>query len=90
MKRLGLREANQDFARLVRAVRAGEQVILLDRGRPIARVVPLVGPASTIERLEVRGLLSRGPKAGLLSPFRPLRVRPGLSRAVLEEREERG
>jgi prevent-host-death family protein len=90
VKRLGLRQANQDFASLVRAVRAGEEVVLLDRGRPIARVVPVVEPASIIERLEVRGLLVPSRKPGLLSPFRPLRIRPGLSRAVLEERQERG
>jgi prevent-host-death family protein len=90
MKRLGLREANQDFARLVRAVRAGEEVVLLDRGRPIARVVPVIEPASIVERLEARGLLNPSRKPRLLPPFRPLGVRPGLSRAVLEEREERG
>ena len=90
MKRLGLRQANQDFASLVRAVRAGEVVVLLDRGRPIARVVPVVEPASIIERLEARGLLVPCRKPGLLSLFRPLRIRSGLSRAVLEEREERG
>jgi prevent-host-death family protein len=90
MKRLGLREANQKFSRLVRAVRAGEEVVLLDRGRPIARVVPIVDPASIDERLEARGLLLPCRRPGPLTPFRPLRVRPGLSRAVLEEREERG
>jgi prevent-host-death family protein len=90
VKRLGLRQANQDFARLVRAVRAGEEVVLLDRGRPIARVVPVVEPASIIERLEVRGFLVPCKKPGFLPPFRPLRIRPGLSRAVLEEREEHG
>jgi prevent-host-death family protein len=90
VKRLGLRQANQDFASLVRAVRAGEEVVLLDRGRPIARVVPVVEPATIIERLESRGLLVPCRRPGSLPPFRPLRIRPGLSRAVLEEREERG
>ena len=90
MKRLGLRQANQDFARLVRAVRAGEEVVLLDRGRPIARVLPVVEPVSIVKRLEARGLLSPCRQAGSLPPFRPVRIRAGLSRAVLEEREQRG
>lgn len=90
MKRLGLREANQNFARLVRALRRGEEVLLLDRGRPIARVVPTVKAESVIDRLEARGLLTRCRKPGLLPRFRPIRVRGGLSRAVLEERAERG
>jgi prevent-host-death family protein len=90
VKRLGLRQANQDFARLVRAIRAGEEVVLLDRGRPIARVVPVVEPGSIVERLEARGLLAPCRKPGALAPFRPLRARAGLSGAVLEERGERG
>lgn len=34
--RLGLREANQQFARVIRAVRAGQEVVLTDRGQPLA------------------------------------------------------
>jgi prevent-host-death family protein len=90
VRRLGLRQANQDFARLVRSVRAGEEVLLLDRGRPLARVIPVAEPTAVIERLEARGLLLPCRKPGPLPPFRPSRIRGGLSRAVLQEREERG
>ncbi|HJW68264.1 MAG TPA: hypothetical protein VJ829_02780 [Candidatus Binatia bacterium] len=38
MKRFGLRQANQDFASLVRTLRNGEEVLLLDRGKPLAVV----------------------------------------------------
>ena len=34
--RLGLRAANQQFARMMRAVRAGSEVVLTDRGQPLA------------------------------------------------------
>src|SRR5437870_5240457 len=39
--KLGLREANQKFSKLVRAVRAGQEVVLTDRGEAIAVVKPL-------------------------------------------------
>lgn len=39
--RLGLREANQQFARVIRTVRAGREVVLTDRGVPIAVIKPL-------------------------------------------------
>ena len=90
MRRVGLREANQRFSRLIRAVRAGEEVVLLDRGVPIAVVKPLSRPKAAMERLQARGLVSAAEKPGPLPAFRPLRVRGGLSRAVREERDERG
>jgi antitoxin (DNA-binding transcriptional repressor) of toxin-antitoxin stability system len=90
VKRFGLRQANQDFARLIRTVRTGEEVMLLDRGRPLARIVRVAGPVPVIQRLEAQGLLLPCRKPGPLSPFRPSRIRRGLSHAVLQEREERG
>ena len=39
--KLGLREANQNFARVIRTVRAGREVVLTDRGVPIAVIKPL-------------------------------------------------
>ncbi len=35
-----LREANQSFARCVREVEAGEELIITRNGRPVARLVP--------------------------------------------------
>jgi len=39
--KLGLREANQQFSKVIKAVRAGKEVILIDRGRPIAVIKPI-------------------------------------------------
>jgi len=90
MKRFGLREANQDFARLVRTLRNGEEVLLLDRGKPLAVVKPVVSSSKALERLTARGLLLPATKPGPLPPFRPIRIRGGLSRAVIADRNERG
>jgi prevent-host-death family protein len=40
-KEVALREANQQFARYVRAVEAGETFVITRRGRPVARLVPV-------------------------------------------------
>ena len=37
---IALREANQQFARYVRAVEAGERFVITRRGKPVARLVP--------------------------------------------------
>jgi prevent-host-death family protein len=89
MKRFGLRTANQQFARLVRAVRHGEDVLLLERGEPFAIVKPVQRAAGILDRLESKGLLVRARRTGTLSPFTPVRMRDGLTRAVLADRDER-
>lgn len=90
MKRFGLREANQNFAGLIRTLRAGEEVLLLDRGKPLALVKPIAPPNRALERLTARGLLLPAARPGRLRPFRPILIRGGLSRAVIADRNERG
>jgi len=34
--RMGLREANQRFSRAIKAVKAGQEVVLTERGTPLA------------------------------------------------------
>jgi hypothetical protein len=43
-----------------------------------------------VERLAAEGVLIPASKPGLLEPARPARVGGGLSRAVSEDRRERG
>jgi len=90
MKRFGLREANQHFARLVRTLRNGEVVLLLDRGKPLAVVKPVAATEKALERLAARGLLLPPTNPGPLPAFRAIRVRGGLSKAVIADRNERG
>jgi antitoxin (DNA-binding transcriptional repressor) of toxin-antitoxin stability system len=89
MKRIGLREANQQFARVIRTVRGGESVTLLDRDRPIAVIRPLPAQCSPVDRVVAEGLLIPASEPGLLPDWRPVRITGGLSRAVREGRRER-
>jgi len=40
VKRAGIREARQHLSVLLEEVRKGREVLITDRGRPVARIVP--------------------------------------------------
>jgi prevent-host-death family protein len=40
-KSIGLRQANQSFARCIREVEGGEEFVITRNGRPVARLVPV-------------------------------------------------
>lgn len=89
--RLGLREANQKFSQAIKAVKAGEEVILTERGRPIAVIKPLNGTDrvnSAITRLEMAGFLRRAAKAKAMPDWKPRALRGApLSQTLREERD---
>jgi prevent-host-death family protein len=93
--RMGLREANQSFSKAIKAVKAGKDVILTERGKPIAVIKPLEQEKSVdaaIRRLEVEGVLRRGPKSGKPMPVWrfPVRIKgKPISDTIREERDER-
>lgn len=72
-------------------VRGGEEVIVTDRGRPVARIVPVSDREPHLAELERRGLIRR-PSARLPDDFldrpRPKVAGPSLVDAVTEERSE--
>ena len=76
MRTAGVREARQDLTSLLDDVRKGREVVITERGRPVARLVPtrprLPFPDLKKVRLEARA------------------ISPRLSQAVLDDREDRG
>ena len=40
MKTAGIRQARQELSAILEEVRRGREVVLTDRGRPVARIVP--------------------------------------------------
>jgi prevent-host-death family protein len=88
---MGLREANQHFSRAVKAVKAGEEVVLTERGKPIAVLKPVAAKAKAeagLQQLEAAGLLRRATKPGPMPPWRPRPLKKGsLSAAIREERD---
>ncbi|MDP2607034.1 MAG: type II toxin-antitoxin system prevent-host-death family antitoxin [Deltaproteobacteria bacterium] len=93
--RLGLREANQQFSKAIKAVKAGKEVILTERGKPIAVIKPLEREENletTIRRLEAEGILRPALKRGPMPApsWKPVRIKgKPLSQTISEERDER-
>lgn len=90
---VGLREANERLSKLMKAVRGGKEILLIERGKPLAVVRPIRQgdeSESTIQRLEVAGLLRPAARRGALPPWRPRPIRGvPLSQTVAEERDDR-
>ena len=91
--RVGLREANQRFSRIVKTVKSGGSVILTDRGRPIAMMRPLRDGRradSVLLRLALAGLVRPATKTGPMARFRPRRLKgKPMSATIREERDLR-
>ncbi len=88
--RMGLREANQRFSRAIKAVKAGEEVVLTERGHPIAVIRPLAAgrQGALLQRLELAGVIRVPGKRAPMPGWTPRRLRGvPLSRTIREERD---
>ena len=76
MRTAGVREARQDLTSLLDDVRKGREVVITDRGRPVARLVPVRErqPFPDLKKVRARG-------RGL--------AKARVSEALLEDREDR-
>ena len=77
MRKAGIREARQSLSALIDEVRKGREIVITDRGRPVARLIPPAAPAA-------RPFPDR-------SAFRrrmPV-LKPSLSETLIEERADR-
>ena len=90
--RMGLREANQQFSKAIKAVKAGKEVVLTERGKPIAVIKPLEQQEKeevVIQRLEAEGILRPALKRGPMSTWKPVRIKGRrISETIREERDE--
>ena len=90
---MGLREANQEFARAIRAVRRGSEVVLTDRGKSIAVIRPLAGQSGVdeaVRRLERIGWLRAAQRRGPLPSWRPRPIQgKPIAETVREGRRDR-
>ena len=91
--KLGLREANQHFSKAIRAVRAGKEVILTERGQPIAVIKPIQDEHASdaaLKRMADEGLITLPTRKGPLPRFEPVPIsgRP-LSQTIIDDRDDR-
>ena len=91
--KLGLREANQQFSKAIKAVRAGKEVVLTERGQPIAVIKPIQDgheSGAALKRMADEGLVTLPSRKGPLPRFEPvpLSSRP-LSQTIIDDRDDR-
>ena len=77
MKKAGIREARQNLSVLLEEVKKGREILITDRGKPVARLVP--------EREESRVRFGSHKSIRKRMP----RLDPPLSQRISEERDER-
>jgi antitoxin (DNA-binding transcriptional repressor) of toxin-antitoxin stability system len=91
--RMGLREANQRFSKAVKAIKAGTEVILTERGTAIAVIRPLrksEDPDAIIERLRATGFLTAADSPKPLPSWKPRPIRgEAASKTIQKQRNER-
>jgi len=95
MKKASVTEVKNNLSALIDGVQGGSPVLIVDRGRPVARLEPIVGPPDDHGRLArlvrdgvVRPARASVPKAVFTTePPRPEGNASGV-RALLEERRE--
>jgi len=93
--RLGLREANQRFSQAIKAVRAGQEVVLTERGRPIAVIKPINeedAREATLQAMADEGLITPAARKGPMPTprWRPVKVKgKPLSQTIIDDREDR-
>ena len=92
MLQVGLREANMHFSKYLKLVREGQEVVVTERGNPVAVIKPLMKegtPEDKIKSLEDQGILRRAVK-GKLPLGRTIAIDgKSLSETMIEGREER-
>ena len=91
--RMGLREANQNFSKAIRAVKSGKAIVLTERGKPIATITPITDETNggdELQPLRDEGFLIGRRKSGVMSTrVKPLRViGPSISSILRRERDE--
>jgi prevent-host-death family protein len=77
MKTAGIREARQNLSTLIDEVRAGVEIVITERGRPVARLVPY----ATASREPF-------PDRAAFRASMPV-LAPPLSSSIVDDREDR-
>lgn len=95
MKTTGIASLKARLSHYLEAVKHGQEVVVTERGQPVARIVPIRGSeerGSRVERLARAGLLQPGrgrlPASVLKPPKGDRRIGRAVLAALLEERAE--
>ncbi|MBL7493467.1 type II toxin-antitoxin system prevent-host-death family antitoxin [Frankia sp. AgB1.9] len=83
MERVGVRELNQHTSQVIDRVRRGETIEVTDRGRPVARLVPVDGAVGALDLLVAEGrAVAPTAAAGSVIPSPPMIGDPSVDAAA--------
>ena len=93
MRKVGSRELKNRLGRYLGLVDKGETIIVTDRGKPVAHLIPPMWETAktyslddVLQRLEAEGHLRRGTRP--FKRFKPIRVKgKPMSQMILEDRD---
>ena len=88
---VGVRDLKNNLSRFLRSVKAGEEVVVTDHGKPVARIVQERPEADSVDeamrRMEAEGLITRARKPLRKNiPMPPKAPGKPLSEIVIEDR----
>lgn len=84
MAEVGIRELRDHLSRYLERVQAGEEVVVTDRGRAIARVLPMSGERN-LDRLIREGRVTPAKQRTRSLP-KPLKTKGTVSDLIAEQR----
>ena len=85
MPEVGIRVLRDNLSRYISRVREGEEVIVTDHGKPVARIAPLDQPG-LLERLVAGGVVTLPLDRERTSPDRRVRPTAPVSPLIIEDR----
>ncbi len=82
---VGVRELKNNLSRYLARVSTGDEVIITDRGRAVARITP-IGTERTIDRLIAQGVVTPASRAKQPAPSKRVRPTQPVSTLVADQR----
>lgn len=82
---VGIRELRAHLSQYVRRAQGGEEIVVTDRGLPVARLLPASGERA-LDRLIRLGLVEPAPTKGRVEPPEPVPARRTVSDLVADQR----
>lgn len=82
---VGVRELKNNLSRYLAKVGTGDEVIVTDRGRAIAKITP-IGTQRTLDRLIAEGIVTPAPVVKKDAPTKRVRPRQAVSPLIADQR----
>ncbi|HUF34015.1 MAG TPA: type II toxin-antitoxin system prevent-host-death family antitoxin [Acidimicrobiales bacterium] len=84
---VGIRDLKNGLSKYIERVRAGEEVIVTDRGRPVARLSAVDEPTDRLAELVAAGVVRPPTRDVRRRPHRRIKAKRPVSDLVAEQRQ---